>query len=181
MAGDELPMWNNYGAKHGGLSFGFRPSALFGIPLEIQLVKYVDETSNDDYRNLRAQASSDVEVQHPPDDTQYLDRRRRDFRPPNGAQAPLLGLRTRGPYDRRAEDYPPPPGEHDMFSFTRSNARRQLVKWTRPHERPGLDGRLHYLEFPFGRFKDGVLDRTRAIAEVIIGPRCALSTDYESL
>lgn len=75
---------------------------------------------------------------------------------------------------------PPPPGEHEMFSFTGQMPDGQLVKWTKPHERPGLDGPLHYLEFPFGRFKDGVFDPTRAIAEVIIGPRCALSTDYVS-
>ena len=69
------------------------------------------------------------------------------------------------------------PNEHELFSLTGVLPNGQLVKWTHPLTREGPNGPVHYLEFPFGRFKNGVFDPERSIAEIIIGPKCTMTID----
>jgi hypothetical protein len=171
-------MWTTYGGQHGGLSIGFRSKALLDMVARVQLVKYVDEKSDIDYRNLLRQALQNVDRRFPPDSIFN------QVGPVVGAFALLTAHKHKSwAYEQEVRlvyaqrTIPPLPGEHEFFSSVGELPNGQFAKWKKPLERLGLNGIMHYHEFPFGRFKNGNYDPTRAIAEVIIGPKCAMSID----
>lgn len=178
MARDQLPMWATYGAGHGGIAIGFRPTALFSIPARIQLIKYVDEASNEDYRDLVAQALREIDTSCAPDNISNT------LFPVVDAFALMTAHKHRSWAHERevrlvhAQTVSGPlPGDHELFSFTGVLPDGQFVKWKPSLTRSGANGPVHYLEFPFGRFKQGKHDPAKAIAEVIVGPKCTMTAE----
>jgi hypothetical protein len=49
------------------------------------------------------------------------------------------------------------------------------IRWIEPLERTSGTKIVKYLHFPFGRFREGAFDPSRAIEKVIVGPHCPLS------
>jgi hypothetical protein len=49
------------------------------------------------------------------------------------------------------------------------------IMWTKPLERSSRGNSVKYLEFPFGKFRDGAFHPEMAIKSITVGPKCALS------
>lgn len=52
LAGDELPLWREYGGGGTGGSIGFRPTAVSSIPGRMQLVRYAEDDIADFFKPL---------------------------------------------------------------------------------------------------------------------------------
>ena len=70
---------------------------------------------------------------------------------------------------------PPDKDEDPRFSITDLLPNGQPIMWSPPLERTSGTKIVKYLQFPFGRFREGVFDPSRAIEKVIVGPNCPLS------
>jgi hypothetical protein len=68
---DELPMWNEYGSNYSGVAIGFRPTAITSMPGRIQKVKYVDEDTANDFRDIVREIASGFDPSHTFDDLTY--------------------------------------------------------------------------------------------------------------
>jgi hypothetical protein len=54
---------------------------------------------------------------------------------------------------------------------------REPIYWVTPLSRQRGGDLIHYKAFQFGRRKQGAYEFSRAIAQVVIGPRCELSVE----
>ncbi len=181
MARDQIPMWTTYGAQHGGIAIGFRPTALFGIPARIQLVKYVDESSCEDYRDLAMRTLREF-------DTRYSPNNIANTLVPVVAAFALMTAQKHNSWSYEQEVRlihaqriaPPLPTDNKIFSATGELPDGQIVNWQPPSIRREPGGDACFLTFPFGRFKNGMFDPVKAIAEVIIGPKCTMTKQEAS-
>ncbi len=142
------------------------------------MVKYVDEHSSDDYRHLLAQALRDVDMSFPPHNLLNT------MQPVVGAFVLMTAHKHHSwAYEQEVRMIdaqritPPAPQDHEFFSRTGLLPDGAPVRWSQPLERTGPAGPLHYFEFPYGRYRNGIFDPARAIAEVIVGPKCTVGTD----
>jgi hypothetical protein len=181
MARDQLPMWATYGAQHDGIAIGFRPTALFGIPARIQLVKYVDDKACEDYRDLATRTLQGF-------DTRYSPNNIANTLVPAAAAFALMTAQKHNSWSYEQEVRlihaqriaAPSPTDNKIFSATGELPDGQIVSWQLPSMRRGPSGNAYFLTFPFGRFKNGIFDPARAIAEVIIGPKCTITKEEAS-
>jgi hypothetical protein len=176
MARDELPMWGTYGANHSGISIGFRPAAFLATPGRMQRVSYVDTNTLDDICTIIRYVLQHLSP-NPNSDIHRII-----------AESEVLGSITAL--------------KHKSWSYERefrmilmqSNVQNEYVKetsllpngtpvlWSKPLLRSGRVGSISYLEFPFGKFRDGDFDVAGAIKEVVIGPNSQLSIlDVENI
>lgn len=177
-ARDQLPMWTAYGAQHGGIAIGFRPTALKDIPAKMQLVRYVDETSDHDYRRVVSEAVRYINTRYPIDGIANL------MKPNIEAFTLMTGQKHQSwAYEQEVRlvhaqtAVPPAADEHLLYTLTGILPNGQLVKWTPPLTRDSPTGIVRYLTFPFGRFRDGGYDPTKAIREIIVGPKCSMTPE----
>ena len=176
LAVDELPMWREYGDNYGGLSIGFRPSAVFDIPARIKKVRYLDENAADDFRKLVLDIAVQFDETKAPDDFNY-------WIPATAlAFAAITAVKhVSWTYEREVRlvhmqaSKKPDERDGEIASITGLLPDGQLVKWTEPMERLRGSTGVKYLEFPVGRFRKGVSTPERAIERIILGPKCPLS------
>jgi hypothetical protein len=173
--GDMLPMWSEYAAKYTGLSIGFRPTALLGIPARVQLVVYTDPTTQDRFLQVVSKLA---------------DRVSRDSSLASSivvaaeARAVMSALKHHSwAHEEEVRLVhsqplaPPSPDGHEIFSLTGLLPDGSPVRWTPPSVRNDSAVQVSYLQFPFGRFREGTFQPQKAIKTVIIGPKCSLSED----
>jgi hypothetical protein len=176
LVADALPMWNEYGGNYGGLAIGFRPTALFDIPCRIQKVKYLKSETIDEFKSFVLSLSAQFDVKHAADDLIYW------VRATSGSLAAMTALKhmtwsheqeVRLVYAQMKQ---PPTSEDGSLSIPISKwPDGKLINWTKPLVRSNGTHNLEYLEFPFGKFRDGAFSPERAIKSIIIGPKCMLS------
>ena len=176
LAVDELPMWAAYGANYGGVAIGFRPTAVLDMPGRVQKVVYVNENTHEDFRRLVLDIAAAFDATHDPDDLDYW------IAATVGAHSAMTALKhetwryereVRVIHMRRIQ--PPNKDEDPIFSITDLLPDGQPLTWTPPLERTSGTKTVKYLQFPFGRFREGAFDPSRAIERVIVGPNCPLS------
>jgi hypothetical protein len=174
LAVDELPMWGAYGQSYSGLAIGFRPSAILGIPGRVQQVQYLDAAQDKKFEELARNIAADVE----------LYRNSKDILPWISAGANAVSVvmalkhqiwayekEIRIVYVQRIER---PEGTISNFPVSKMPGGEPLF-WREPLERTAGTRAVKYVEFPFGRFRDGKFDPARSIKTVIVGPNCSLS------
>jgi hypothetical protein len=174
LAGDELPMWGAYAANHTGLAVGFRPTAILAIPARVQKVNYVADTAFLDFRRLVLDLAAEMRGGlH--DEEYWISAAIRAF-------AAITALKhSSWSYEQEIRVVhvqplqAPDPLEDRTFALTGLLPDGSVVEWAKPLERDGAFGKVRYLQFPFGRYREGGFDPRRAIAEVIIGPNCSLT------
>jgi Protein of unknown function (DUF2971) len=175
-ADDELPMWGVYGSNYSGIAVGFRPTALLGIPARIQLVRYVDDKTPEDIRKLVLDIASGFDATHPASDLEF-------WVPATvSSSAFIFSLKHRSwAYEREVrmvhmQPINDPAESAPNFEIpTGYRKDGEPMRWSKPLERQGRTGIVKYLEFPFGRFRDGAFDPRQAISRVTVGPNCDLS------
>jgi Protein of unknown function (DUF2971) len=169
-------MWAGYAANYGGLAIGFRPTAITDMPGRVQKVVYVNENTAEDFRRLVLDITAAFDATHDPDDIHYW------IAAMVGAHSAMTALKheTWG-YEREVRAIhmrrirPPEREEDPAFSVTDLLPDGQPIVWSAPLSRTSGAKIIKYLQFPFGRFKDGAFDPSRAIEKVIVGPNCPLS------
>lgn len=178
MRGDDLPMWNAYAAAYCGLSIGFRPTALTGVPARVQKVNYLDADTPGAFKDLALQVALDL------------------LRP--GAEAEVYAMvrafagvtalkHNTWDYEREIrmiynQRHMRPDPKEPLTWYTGEHPDGEQVKWREPFVRAVNGREVRYVEFPFGRYSAGDIDPRRAIAKVIMGPNCKLPrTEVEAM
>ena len=176
LAVDELPMWAAYGANYGGLAIGFRPTAVIDMPSRIQKVIYVNENTEEDFRKLILEIAAAFNVNQDSNDFNYR------ISATVGAHAAMTALKhATWNYEREVRmvhmqsNSPPDKDGDPIFSITDLLPDGRPLTWTKPLERASSGKIVNYLQYPFGRFRDGAFDPSRSIEKVIVGPSCPLS------
>ncbi|SNS38332.1 Protein of unknown function [Tardiphaga sp. OK246] len=168
---DGLPMWNEYGSNYSGLAIGFRPSAITSMPGRIQKVKYMSDSTPDDFRQLVREIAGDFDRAHSPDDLFYW------IDAVTSVMAAIIALKHRSwaheqeirfVHMQTSEQASP---EIPRAAFSDGTE----IYWKAPLKRDGQRGSVEYKTFPFGRRAKSTCDPSRAIERVIIGPRCPLT------
>ena len=176
LVGDELPMWGAYGANYSGLAIGFRPTALIELPCRIQKVTYLDENTPEDFKRLVLEIAGQFDATRNPDDLIYwVDAVAYAFAAMTALKHSTWSYEkeVRLVHARRIQ--PPDENEDKIFSITDYFPDGKPVWWSQPLERTNGTRAVKYLEFPFGRFRNGAFDPSRAIERIVIGPNCPLS------
>jgi hypothetical protein len=178
MAADELPMWGAYGARYGGIALGFRPAAILGIPARVQKVRYIDPASDDSFRTLAHEIAAQLDRMASTKDWNTW------ISAVAGADAMAAVTAVkhvtwayereiRLVHVRRAEQSTSSLALVPIAEFPKG----QPLRWTPPLTRSVECETVYYLEFPFGRVRDGKFDPTRSLKRVIIGPNCPLTAN----
>lgn len=176
MVPDSLPMWTMYGgASYTGLSIGFRPTALMGLPARIQKVQYQNPSSH----NI-----SDFIL----DRLSGLDFRNPQIIPYHSQVVDIFALITSLKHDPWSYEDEVRILHVQVKEKPDENVRRIMpwvamvgnkqFGWEEPLERMGSGGPIKYKKFKFGRVKGDVVSPAGAIDEIVIGPKCEL-TDFE--
>ncbi len=175
LAVDELPMWAAYGQSYSGLAMGFRPSAILGIPGRVQRVKYLDPSKeNDEFKELALKVASHL---HTHRETNQLE-----AWVSAAVDAIVTALASKHQiwaYEKEVrmvyvQRNARPEGALAKFAVT-TTPKGEPMFWREPLERKVGTRSVGYLEFPFGRFRDGRFDFARALKTIIVGPNCPLS------
>jgi hypothetical protein len=177
LVADELPMWNAYGDNYGGIAIGFRPTSLFSLPCRIQKVRYLEQNTVEEFREFVLDLASKFDA---------LGREAGDLNYwiPAGvsALAAMTALKhTTWSYEQEVRLVyaqtrdAPDPGSDPLSSTISRWSDGKPIKWTKPLERLSDGSSVKYLEFPFGKFRDGAFFPERAIKTIILGPKCPLS------
>ena len=175
LAADELPMWSAYGQSYGGLAVGFRPAAILSVPGRVQRVKYLEKSIEEEvFKEVASKIAAQVELYRAGQDlTSWIGAA-------TDAIAAVLSLKhqiwsyekeIRIVYVQRKER---PNGSFANIPVSKGPGGVPLL-WQAPLERLVGTRQVQYVAFPFGRFRDGRVDPSRAIKTVIVGPNCTLS------
>lgn len=162
-------MWGTYGGNHTGLSIGFRPAAFLGTPGRMQRVKYIDTQTANDVSEIITEVAKNLAPNADSDLQRIL------------AASEILGAITQlkhksWSYEREFRMILMQPREpDDIVKETSLLPDKTPVFWSKPLERPGIEGAVNYLELPFGKFNSGSFDARRAIKQVVIGLNSGLS------
>ena len=171
--GDSLPMWNAYGANYGGLSIGFRPSAITFMTGRIQKVKYLDETNEGDFRTLALAIAAELQTV----------RSESDLLPWISSGTSAISAAIALKHDTWSYEnevrliYVQRRDRPDNTLPVSSGPDGKPVGWRQPSERLAGAETVNYFDFPFGRFQKGAYDPKQAIEYVIIGPKCSLGVN----
>lgn len=175
LAPDELPMWAAYGQNYSGLAFGFRPAAILAVPGRVQQVQYLDVSNgNKAFEELALDIAAGLEpYRNSSDIVPWVLAGAR-------AAAAVTTLKhqswayekeVRVVYSQLRER---PEGVVAQYPATQMPDGKALY-WREPLKRKAGARSIDYVEFPFGRFRDGNIDPARAIKTIIMGPNCPLS------
>lgn len=168
---DSLPMWREYGSNYSGVAIGFRPTAITSLPGRIQKVKYLNSETSEDFRRVARDIVSNFDPQHGENDIHYW------ATASSAMLAAMTALKHNSwEYEKEirfvfAQVMQEPSANIPVSQFDD----RTEVFWKRPMSRPRGNAVVEYFEFPFGIRKNGKHDPTRAISEVVLGPRCPVS------
>lgn len=172
LVGDDLPLWSEY-TGYVGLSVGFRPTALNDMQARLQQANYLSDNTPEAFRSkvLKIAATHDPEGGVPND--QFWTQASVD------AFTAITALKHHTwAYEREIRmihlqtKEAPDPADGALVSDD-----GEVNEWITPSTRTGASGEVSYLPFQFGRYRDGDDKHRRAIARVIIGPKCTLSID----
>ncbi len=174
---DELPMWNAYGDNYSGLAIGFRPTSLFSVPCRVQKVRYLAGNTVEEFRKVVLDFASKFDaLGHEADDLNYW------IPAVSSELAAMTALKhTTWSYEQEVrlvyaqKKQPPDPKDGPLFSNISLWPDGKPIKWAKPLERLSGGSTVRYLEFPFGKFRDGTFFPEGAIKSIIVGPKCALS------
>lgn len=175
LAADELPMWSAYGQSYGGLAIGFRPAAILSVPGRVQRVKYLEKSIEEEvFQEAASKIAAQVELYRAGKGlTSWVGAA-------TDAIAAALSLKhkiwsyekeVRIVYVQRKER---PNGSLANIPVSKGPSGEPIL-WQAPLERVVGTRPVQYVEFPFGRFRDGRVDPSRAIKTVIVGPNCSLT------
>lgn len=175
LAVDELPMWGAYGSNYSGLAIGFRPTSLLAIPARVQKVRYLEPSKEDgEYKALALDIAAQVEAYEKSGNLVAWISAAVD------AIAATTALKhaswayekeVRVIYIQRKER---PQGLAARMP-TASLPNQEEIHWREPSQRTDGRGIVQYVEFPFGRFRDGKAEPARSLQSIIVGPKCPLS------
>jgi hypothetical protein len=168
---DALPMWREYGDDLRGIAIGFRPTAITSLPGRIQKVKYLNPDTPEEFRQLIRDLAANFDPDHSPSDITYW----------TAANSMVLAAATAlkhhsWEYEKeirfvfaqvRVDPGSMPVSYHDDGT---------LVFWEKPLSRSRGPETVAFKAFPFGLRKNNSYDSCRAIARVLLGPRCEAST-----
>jgi hypothetical protein len=176
MTEDYLPMWGAYGSNYSGLAIGFRPNAIFDMPARLQKVRYANDSTPLNFKSLVLAIASRFDSHRKASDLDYwIPATVEVF-----SAVTALKHKTWS-YEREiravhAQTKEPPNEETVRFlSGAGILPRYQSDVWVKPLIRQSHNGSISYLDFPFGRRRNGIPDYAAAIERVIIGPNCELS------
>lgn len=175
LAVDELPMWAAYGQVYSGLAIGFRPAALLAIPGRVQQVKYLDPMKeNDEFRKLALSIAARVGRHSNTQDIRPLI-----FASVDAVSATIALKHQIWAYEKEVRVVYTQLRERPEGGLARLPATKlpngEPLYWRQPLERTAGNRSVKYVEFPFGRFRDGKADPSRAIKTIIVGPNCPLT------
>ena len=173
---DELPMWREYGDGGAGLAIGFRPRAIADMAVRVQKVQYLAENSSSawsalirdalrPYENLEdisalihdipvftSLISAVVSAKHA--SWSYED----EIRITHAADVGNVRHSLMG---NTIPNYEYPDG-HELF--------------TEVLERERSGEKVNYVSLPYGKYSNGAHDFSKAVAKVILGPKCESSS-----
>jgi hypothetical protein len=170
---DALPMWREYGDSYRGVAIGFRPSAITSMPGRIQKVKYLDANMAEGYRQLVRDIASEFDPDHSPNDIVYW------VTAATSILAAVTALKHQTwEYEKEirfvfAQVIADPGNDLPISQFSDD----EPIFWQAPLTRQRGNDLVAYKVLQFGRRKQGAHDFSRAIAQVVIGPRCELSIE----
>lgn len=165
-------MWGEYTA-YAGLSIGFKPTAINDIQARLQQANYLSDNTPEAFRAkvLEIAATHDPEGGVP--EEEFWTQASVD------AFTAITALKHHTwAYEREIRmihlqtKQPPDPGDGTLVSGD-----GEVNEWITPSTRTGANGEVSYLPFEFGRYRDSDDKHRRAIARVVIGPKCTLSRD----
>ncbi|MFT4183899.1 MAG: hypothetical protein QM636_18495 [Rhizobium sp.] len=170
LAGDELPLWSEY-THYNGLSIGFRPAAIKDIQARLQKADYLADTTPETFRTKVLDIAAPYEsVGERPNKTFWI-------KASVSAFAAITALKHHSwAYEREVRmihvqtKKAPDPADGTLVS-----ADGDVNEWIMLSKRSTERGEVSYLQFPFGRYRDGDDKHRRAIEKVIIGPNCTLA------
>lgn len=170
---DALPMWREYGDDYRGVAIGFRPSAITSMPGRIQKAKYLNANMAEGYRQLVRDIASEFDPDHSPNDVAYW------VTAASSILAAVTALKHQTwEYEKEIRfvfaQVIANPGNDLPISYFSDGA---LVYWEAPLKRQRGADLIDYKTFQFGRRKKGTYEVSRAIAQIVIGPRCELSVE----
>jgi hypothetical protein len=170
---DALPMWSQYGDNHRGVAIGFRPTAITSLPGRIQKVKYLNRKMAEEFRKLVRDLASEFDPDHSPDDLKYW------IAGSSRISAASTALKHHTwEYEKEirfvfAQPRTDPGKTIPVSKFPDDTS----IYWKAPCTRLREGHPINYLEFKFGRLEKGAYVSSRAIAQVVIGPRCEMSIE----
>ena len=170
---DALPMWREYGDSFRGVAIGFRPTAITSMPGRIQKVKYLNPDIAEEFRQLVRDIASEFDPRHSPDDLFYW------VTASSSIFAAITALKHHTwEYEKEirfvfAQALADPGNDLPISQFSDD----EPIYWQTPLNRQRGGDLIHYKALQFGRRKQGAYEFSRAIAQVVIGPRCALSIE----
>jgi hypothetical protein len=169
---DELPMWNEYGSNYSGVAIGFRPTAITSMPGRIQKVKYVNEDTAGDFRDVVREIANGFDQNHSFDDVTYW------ITAHTSALSAITALKHRSwAHEREVRFIHLQTRNPENTWIPRAElSDGSPVYWQKPLSRQLRGARVEYKVFPFGRQKNRTYEYSRAIERVVVGPRCTLST-----
>jgi hypothetical protein len=168
---DALPMWREYADNYRGVAIGFRPTAVTSMPGRIQKVKYLNPDTPEEFRQLVRDLASDFDSERSPKDIAYW----------MSATSRLLSAVTA--LKHHSWEY-----EKEIrfvFAQVRADPGRSMpisafsdgtsIYWEKPLSRRRGAELVEYKAFEFGLRRRNRCEFSRAIARIIVGPRCELS------
>jgi hypothetical protein len=173
LQGDALPMWREYGDNYRGVAIGFRPTAIISMPGRIQKVKYLNPNRIEEFRRLVRDILSQFDPAHSPADIRYR------ALASSSILSAITALKHHSwEYEQEirfvfAQVRVAADKNHPISYFSDGSP----IYWEAPLTRYRGDKLIEYKAFQFGRRKLGTYNVSRAIAQVVIGPRCELSLE----
>jgi hypothetical protein len=172
LLGDALPMWREYGDDYRGMAIGFRPTAIISMPGRVQRARYLNPDTADDFRRLVRDIAANFDPDHSPNDLSYWV---------NAASSVLAALTAlkhhTWEYEKEIRLVFAQGRDADPSIPISNYTDGKPIFFEKPLSRIRGNECVEYKVFRFGRLKHGAFDFSRAIARVVIGPRCELSID----
>ncbi|QRG08700.1 hypothetical protein EZH22_10685 [Xanthobacter dioxanivorans] len=172
LVGDDLPLWSEY-TGYVGLSVGFKPTAINDIQARLQQANYLSDNAPEAFRSKVLKIAATHDPEGCVANEQFWTQASVD------AFTAITALKHHTwAYEREIRmihlqtNDEPDPADGALVSDD-----GEVNEWITPSTRTGAGGEVSYLPFRFGRYRDGDDKHRRAIARVIIGPKCTLSID----
>ncbi|HZV07585.1 MAG TPA: DUF2971 domain-containing protein [Gemmataceae bacterium] len=173
LARDALPMWAQYGDQSRGLAIGFRPSAITSMPGRIQMARYLNSDTAEDFRHLVRDIIAGFDPEHNPDDLIYW------ITAVTNARTAITALKHDSWEHEREIRF--------VFVQARADPEPSIpisqypdetpVFWEAPQRRLRGTESVDYKIFPYGQWRQGTCNPARAIERVVIGSRSSLSIE----
>jgi hypothetical protein len=167
-------MWREYGHNYGGIAIGFRPTSINGIPGRVQKATYLETSNPGAFTSVIDSIVSKV----------IANRFGTLEQVALGSEIAAAMIATKHiswAYEQEARIVHMQTGREHRGEWQMPTAQLPdgtLVQWTEPLTRVGEGGQVKYKAFSFGRYRNGVIEPSRAIKEIILGPHCTWSSDY---